>query len=66
MTLDDLLKDLETAKTLAIENKNPNALVSATIAQAKLLGLDRPKAQPDENAKALDLMRDFMRHIEND
>lgn len=66
MTLDDLLKDLETAKALAIENKNPNALVSATIAQAKLLGLDRPKAQPDENAKALDLMRDFMRHIEND
>lgn len=66
MTLDDLMKDLETAKNLAIENKNPNALVSATIAQAKLLGLDRPKAQPDKNAKALDLMRDFMRHIEND
>lgn len=42
LTLDDLISDLQDAKDLARSNHNPSALVSATLAQAKLLGLDRP------------------------
>lgn len=64
MTLDDLLKDLDTAKQIAIENKNPNALVSATLAQAKLLGLDKPTIK-DENAKAIDMMAELMKELSN-
>ena len=40
--LNDLIQDLQLAKQMAINNQNPNALVIATIAQAKLLGLDKP------------------------
>lgn len=42
LTLDDLISDLQDAKDLARSNHNPSALVSATLAQAKLLGLDKP------------------------
>ena len=42
LTLDDLIQDLQLAKQMAIDDHNPNALVIATIAQAKLLGLDKP------------------------
>ena len=40
--LNDLIQDLQLAKQMAISDHNPNALVIATIAQAKLLGLDKP------------------------
>ena len=40
--LNDLMQDLQLAKQMAINDQNPNALVIATIAQAKLLGLDKP------------------------
>ncbi len=40
--LNDLIQDLQLAKQIAIDDHNPNALVIATIAQAKLLGLDKP------------------------
>jgi len=40
--LNDLMQDLQLAKQMAIDDHNPNALVIATIAQAKLLGLDKP------------------------
>ena len=40
--LNDLIQDLQLAKQMAIDDHNPNALVVATIAQAKLLGLDKP------------------------
>lgn len=40
LTLDDLIADLQTAKQIAIDDRNPNAIVTATVAQAKLLGLD--------------------------
>ena len=40
--LNDLMQDLQLAKQMAIDDHNPNALVVATIAQAKLLGLDKP------------------------
>ncbi len=39
--LSDLIADLQTAKEIAIKNDNANALVTATMAQAKLLGLDK-------------------------
>ena len=40
--LNDLIQDLQLAKQMAINDHNPNTLVIATIAQAKLLGLDKP------------------------
>nr|WP_181717085.1 hypothetical protein [Psychrobacter sp.]QJS05479.1 hypothetical protein [Psychrobacter sp.] len=41
--INDLIQDLQLAKQMAIDDHNPNALVIATIAQAKLLGLDKPQ-----------------------
>ena len=63
ITLDDLLNDLQKAKDIAERNENPNALVTATLAQAKLLGLDKPK--PKEN-DAVRMMRELMAEIERD
>lgn len=40
LTLDDLIADLQTAKQIAIDDRNPNAIVTATMSQAKLLGMD--------------------------
>nr|WP_181717788.1 hypothetical protein [Psychrobacter sp.]QJS05931.1 hypothetical protein [Psychrobacter sp.] len=40
--INDLIQDLQLAKQMAIDDHNPNALVIATIAQAKLLGIDKP------------------------
>ena len=40
--MNDLIQDLQLAKQIAIEDRNPNALIMATISQAKLLGLDKP------------------------
>ena len=39
--LNDLIADLQLAKDIAIRNENANSLVAATLAQAKLLGLDK-------------------------
>jgi len=38
--LNDLIADLQTAKQIAIDDRKPNAIVTATVAQAKLLGMD--------------------------
>jgi len=38
--LNDLIADLQTAKQIAIADRNPNGIVTATVAQAKLLGMD--------------------------
>lgn len=40
--INDLIQDLQLAKQMAINNNNPNALIMATIGQAKLLGIDKP------------------------
>ena len=40
--LNDLIADLQTAKQIAIDDRNPNAIVTATMSQAKLLGFDKP------------------------
>ena len=45
-TLSDLISDLQLAKELAIQSGNANSLVTATLAQAKLLGLDKPAKEP--------------------
>ena len=39
--LSDLIADLQLAKDIAIRNENANSLVTTTLAQAKLLGLDK-------------------------
>ena len=38
--INDLIQDLQLAKQIAIDDRNPNAIVTATVAQAKLLGMD--------------------------
>nr|WP_181716988.1 hypothetical protein [Psychrobacter sp.]QJS05534.1 hypothetical protein [Psychrobacter sp.] len=40
--LNDLIQDLQLAKQMAIEDRNTNSLIMATIGQAKLLGIDKP------------------------
>lgn len=40
-TLDTLIKELDQARQLALENSNPTAMISATMAKAKLYGLDK-------------------------
>ena len=47
-TLSELIADLQLAKELAIQSGNANSLVTATLAQAKLLGLDKPQQQPND------------------
>lgn len=64
LDLNDLMASLETAKQIAIENGNANALVSATMAQAKLLGLDKPQMK-DANGEAVDLMADLIKELSN-
>ena len=46
-TLSDLIADLQLAKELAIQSGNANSLVTATLAQAKLLGLDKGVTDDD-------------------
>ena len=38
--LNDLIADLQTAKQIAIDDRKPTAIVTATMSQAKLLGMD--------------------------
>ena len=52
--INDLIQDLQLAKQMAINDNNPNALIMATIGQAKLLGLDKPikDVTPNSNIKS--------------
>ena len=63
--LNDLMQDLQLAKQMAIDDHNPNALVIATIAQAKLLGLDKPMIK-DVNAGEVQTISDLMDALAND
>tara|TARA_B100000530_G_scaffold322497_1_gene257529 strand:+ start:273 stop:524 length:252 start_codon:yes stop_codon:yes gene_type:complete len=63
--LNDLIQDLQLAKQMAIDDHNPNALVVATIAQAKLLGLDKPMIK-DVNAGEVQTISDLMDALAND
>lgn len=52
--MNDLIQDLQLAKQMAINDNNPNALIMATIGQAKLLGIDKPlkDVTPNGNIKS--------------
>ena len=52
--INDLIKDLQLAKQMAINDNNPNALIMATIGQAKLLGIEKPlkDVTPNGNIKS--------------
>ena len=63
--LNDLIQDLQLAKQIAIEDRNPNALIMGTISQAKLLGLDKPQIR-DVNADAVQTISDLMNELAND
>jgi len=47
-TMDDLLRDLEEARQLALETQQPSVMVTATMGSAKLLGLDKPAPEDDD------------------
>ncbi|MBA6244199.1 MULTISPECIES: hypothetical protein [Psychrobacter] len=63
--MNDLIQDLQLAKQIAIEDRNPNALIMATISQAKLLGLDKPVIR-DVNADAVQSISDLMNELADD
>ena len=46
--INDLIQDLQLAKQIAIEDRNPNAIVTATMSQSKLLGLDKTQLKDVE------------------
>ena len=50
---------------MAIDDHNPNALIMATIGQAKLLGLDKPQIR-DVNSDAVQSISDLMNELAND
>ncbi len=41
MKLDDILQELEAARQMAIDERKPSAMIQASMAKAKLLGLDK-------------------------
>lgn len=53
ITLDDLLRELEEARLIAIEDRVPAAAISAALGKAKLLGMDRADADLEREAKQL-------------
>ena len=57
VTLEALLDELENSRQLAISRENPAAMINATMAKAKLLGLDKPEAGAGENLVAEALVR---------
>ena len=63
--LNDLMQDLQLAKQMAIDDHNPNALVVATIAQAKLLGLDKPMIK-DVNADDVQTISELMNELSSE
>jgi len=40
-TLDEILNEIETARQMAIDERKPSAMIQASMAKAKLLGLDK-------------------------
>ncbi|WP_201555335.1 hypothetical protein [Psychrobacter immobilis] len=65
LTLDDLIADLQTAKQIAIDDRNPNGIVTATMSQAKLLGFDKPVIK-DVHADDVQSISDLMNELAND
>jgi len=63
--MNDLIQDLQLAKQIALEDRNPNALIMATISQAKLLGLDKPQIK-DVNADAVQTISELMNELSSE
>lgn len=63
--LNDLMQDLELAKQIAIEERHPNAIVTATMSQAKLLGIDKPVIK-DVYADEAQTISELMDELAND
>lgn len=57
-TLSELIADLQLAKELAIQSGNANSLVTATMAQAKLLGIDKPQPKPNDDVRLISELMD--------
>ena len=54
-TLDDLLVELQEAREMAVEVRNPNAMNAATMGKAKLLGLDQGTTDGEDVAQPLEI-----------
>ena len=63
--INDLIQDLQLAKQIAIADRNPNAIVTATVTTAKLLGLDKPVIK-DVHADDVQTISDLMNELAND
>ena len=61
--IDDLLAELESARVLAGMKGNASAMVSATMAKAKLCGLDRPAIATND---AVQQISDLIDELSND
>ncbi|WP_065238902.1 terminase small subunit [Gallibacterium genomosp. 3] len=48
ITIDNLLGELEEARTIAKEKGNANAMINATMGKAKMLGFDKPVMETKE------------------
>lgn len=57
ITFDDLLSELEDARQLAAGQGQASAMVSATMAKAKMLGFDKPQQQPSEAIQNIRIIR---------
>lgn len=54
-TVDDLVKELQQARKIAKEIKNPSAMVNATMGKAKLLGLDNATPGGEEESPPMEI-----------
>ena len=57
-TLSELIADLQLAKDIAIQSGNANSLVTATMSQAKLLGLDKPEPKQNDDVRLISELMD--------
>lgn len=56
ITVEDLIQDLQLAKEIAIKNEQANQLVTAVMAQAKLLGLDSSTITATDKPTTIELI----------
>lgn len=61
----DLIQDLQLAKQIAIEDRNPNTIIIATMTQARIIGIDRPH-MIDVNNDTVQSITDLMNELSND
>ena len=61
VTIESLIKELDEARTLAMETDTPqtSAAISATMNKAKLVGLDKHVVEINANIKVRDTLDDF-------